>query len=111
MNTRKVVALVEIEVIENHSRGYIAGRIRALGLTGYGETPEDAMMRAKIMFKTFVHFHRENNTLKEYLDRSGVEWYWLDEYPADKPEYEDTDNLTGAAGSTSPKPDALPMAA
>lgn len=111
METRKVVALVQIEVIENHSQGYISGRIRPLGLTAYGESPKGAMKSAKRMFNAFVRAHRENNTLKQRLDHSGVEWYWLDEYPKDKPEYEDTDDLNEAASFTSPNPHAFPMAA
>ena len=110
MRRETIVALVQIEVIQNHSQGYIAGRILPLGLTGYGEDPEAAMRCVKRMFNAFVHAHREKGTLEDRMNRSGLEWYWLDQYPSDKPEYEDTNDVRDDIPNK-PVSCALPMAA
>ena len=76
----------------------VMASFETLGLTGYGVTHDDAVTSMKELFHAFIHAHRENGTLREQLDRSQAEWYWLDEYPVDEP-YEDTNRLFGPDGN------------
>ena len=61
-----------------------------LGLMSFGDTADKAVARLKENFREFIHVHRNNSVLEETLDRLGVRWHWADQYPDDRPEYEDT---------------------
>ena len=49
-----------------------AGRLKRIGLTGYGDTPEAAEERVKQMFGFLVRMLRKNGTLPVFLERSGA---------------------------------------
>ena len=76
----------------------VLARFESLGLTGYGVTADHAVASLKHLFHAFIHAHRKYETLQEQLERSGVEWYWEDEYPEDGGEYENMNELFGPGG-------------
>lgn len=86
---RTVVVICPVARAYNKKGELHAARFAALGLSSFGDTPAQAEQRLKKLFKTFIHTHRELGLLEQTLDELGVEWYWEDEYPADKPPYED----------------------
>ena len=74
-----------------HRQGdIVAARFEPLGLTAYGDTDDEAIEALKGLFNKFVAVSREEGRLEQRLLHSGVEWYWEDEYPANKPSFEDT---------------------
>ena len=83
-DNRKVVILVSptLEYVESVRRH--AARIKGMGLTGYGDNDEQALKKVRLMLSSWVNAHRMNNDLVEWLDRSGVEWYWDDEFQGDR---------------------------
>lgn len=85
---RTVVVICPVARAYNEKGELHAARFAALGLSSFGDTPAQAEQRLKKLFKTFVHTHRELGVLEQTLDELGVEWYWEDEYPAEKPPYE-----------------------
>ena len=101
MSDRMVVVLTPMSFYRHRSRDVFAARFKALGLTAYGYTEDEANAACKKLFNKFIHGHRERGTLEEILNRCEVEWYWEDEYPASKPSYENT-NLPTATRSASP---------
>lgn len=90
-----VVKLSPIEIQVDPDTGVCLARFRALGLTGYGVTPDDAVTSLKKLFHAFIHVHREHGSLVEQLERTGVEWHWHDEWPGDAGTYENTNDLFG----------------
>ena len=77
---RRVVVLVTPRVLTNSTTGQHAARILELGLTGYGWTHDEALRKVKRMYVSAVYAHRELGTLEAWLDGSGLEWSWYDEY-------------------------------
>ena len=82
---RKVVVMVTPEFLHDEDRNLFAARIRPLGLTGYGESLDAASVKIKRMFAAWVKGHRIIGDLEEWLDKSGLEWHWLDEYAGNMP--------------------------
>ena len=82
---RKVVVMVTPEFLHDEDRNLFAARIRPLGLTGYGESWDAASVKIKRMFAAWVKGHRIIGDLEEWLEKSGLEWHWLDEYAGDMP--------------------------
>ena len=74
-----VVELSPKELIHTIRMTYVA-RIPLLGLTAYGKTQDEAMSKLKQMLRHAVEAHRESGTLEEWLRRSGLNWFWEDEY-------------------------------
>ena len=88
--TRTVVVLEKASVLSHSESNLFAARFENLGLTAYGQTESEAVLELKKLFNKFVRTYREAGQLECRLDQTGVEWYWADEYPADKPPFEDT---------------------
>lgn len=59
---------------------FYAVRIPEMGLTGYGDSEDEATQRVKKMFASMVDDHREKGTLENMLDASGLEWCWRHDY-------------------------------
>lgn len=75
-----IVAIVSPEIeYDEVVEGYTA-RINELGITGYGNSEENALSRVKVMFGSWVHAHRYNNDLIECLEQSGLEWCLQPDY-------------------------------
>ena len=84
-NERKVVVMVSPTYLHDKESGRFAARIKPLGLTAYGDSRDEALRKVRRMFASAVSAHRLKGDLKEWLDRSGLEWSWLDEYAGDAP--------------------------
>ncbi len=61
-----------------------------LGLIARGETEEESVARCKQLFTKFVENYRSVGQLSKRLNESGMDWYWLEEYPEDEPRPEFT---------------------
>ncbi len=79
----RVVVIVRPEVCVSEVPGKHFARILALGLGAYGATPEDALHHLIVMFAGAVRRRRNAGRLAAWLNRSGVEWYWAQDF--DKP--------------------------
>ena len=97
---RKVVVMVSPAYLRDRESNRFAARIRPLGLTAYGDSLDEVSRKVKRMFASAVSAHREKGDLEAWLDNSGLDWSWLDEYAGDAPiEYADADGESRA-----PKP-------
>ena len=75
-----VVVLVPMEHKQHAEQKEIfAARIRALGLTAYGNSQDSATKSLREMFATFADFHRKAGTLEERLNKSKLEWWYESE--------------------------------
>ena len=80
-------------LVQVHSEDKVlAMRFPPLGLTAYGDDEEEAMSSFKRLFNRFIRTYREKGRIEQILSKSGVEWWWIDEYPKDRPEFEDTNS-------------------
>ncbi len=75
-----VVVVTPLERKHTHDNKVFACRIRALGLTAYADTQEQADAKVKRMFATWVGLHRKSGTLESCLKRSKLSWWHGDEY-------------------------------
>ena len=82
---RIVVVIVSPVFLYCKEINTFAAHVKSLGLTGYGDTEDAASRRVKTMFADAVQAHRMRGDLAEWLDRSGLEWSWFDEYEGDNP--------------------------
>lgn len=82
---RRVVALVCPRMLTNAQTGMYAARILELGLTAYGKTQDEAQRKVVRMYASSVQAHRELGTLEEWLNRSGLNWFWEEEYKGAQP--------------------------
>ena len=64
-----------------------------LGLVARGYTEEEAINNCKQLFNKYVRSYRQYGQLEKRLNQSGAKWWWLEEYPVDSPEPENTDLL------------------
>ena len=90
---RMVVVLTAMTFYDHKTEDIVAARFEELGLTAYGRTRPEAVLACKKLFNKFIHTHRNRGDIGKRLDKAGVEWYWSDEYPEDRPEYENTNRL------------------
>ena len=81
-------------------RQYFSARCQELGLTSYGETTDEAVDHFKQMFTRAMQTYREQGKLEAVLERSGIEWWQKDEYPKDRPVYEDIADDLGESVAT-----------
>jgi hypothetical protein len=65
-----------------------------LGLIARGLNEEEVLNNCKQLFNKYVRSYRRYGQLEERLNQSGAKWWWLEEYPSDSPEPENTDLLT-----------------
>ena len=93
MSERQVVVNVRCVTQQHKDDGVFAARFPQLGLSAFGETEEEAIENSKRLFNRFINTYRSVGKLHEVLDSAEVEWHWRDEYPSDRPAFEDTDNL------------------
>ena len=90
LNERKVVVMVVPTHLHDEESGRFAARIKPLGLTAYGNSRDESLRKVRRMFASAVSAHREKGDLEGWLDGSGLEWSWLDEYAGEAPvEYAD----------------------
>lgn len=80
MDKRRVVVLVQPKFQVHKVNGTHAARILELGLTAYGKTYDEALKKVKRMLGGAVKAHRDVGTLEDWLNRSGLNWFWEDEY-------------------------------
>jgi hypothetical protein len=80
---KKVVAVLPLQHLYNPTKKVYATRIRALGVTAYGNSKEDSTKKANQMFAAFVALHRKYGTLQETLDQSKMNWCWENDYTGD----------------------------
>ena len=73
--------------------GLYAASFEEMGLTGFGDTAEEASESLKMVFRTFIRTCREQGVLEQNLKRLGVKWEWEAGRSADGPNYEDTDAI------------------
>ena len=93
LQDRKVVVDVRYAIENYPEDNTIAAHFVALGLIARGNTQEEAVMRCKRLFNKFVRAYRSVGQLEERLNQTKVQWWWLDEYPNDRPDPEDTSQL------------------
>ena len=74
MNHLKVTARVNYVIERHRADGLFAARLPALGLTGYGETKEEALRSCRSLYGTFVQTYRSRNMFPSVLDRASVKW-------------------------------------
>ena len=100
LKDRKVVVMVSPAYLRDKESNRFAARIQPLGLTAYGDSLDEVSRKVKRMFASAVSAHRAKGDLEAWLDNSGLDWSWLDEYAGDAPvEYADADSESRA-----PKP-------
>ena len=66
-------------VLKHRERGFFVSRLPELGLTGYGDTAEEARQKIRKMFCSTAKAKRtkEGNVgLESWLTRPGVTWQW-----------------------------------
>lgn len=98
---RKVVVVASPAYLRDKESDRFAARIKPLGLTAYGDSLDEVSRKVKRMFASAVSAHRAKGDLEAWLDNSGLEWSWLDEYAGDAPiEYADASD----GERRSPKP-------
>ena len=93
MSERQVVVNVRCVIQQHKDDGVFAARFPQLGLSAFGETEDEAIVSSKRLFNRFINTYRSVGKLEEVLNSANVEWYWLDEYPGDRPAFEDTNKL------------------
>ena len=89
MENRVVVSLI-CRFDFNADRQYYSARCWELGMSAYGKTQDEAIDNFKRHFNAAIQAYREGGKLEGVLTRSGVDWWWEGDYPADRPAYEDT---------------------
>lgn len=90
---RLAVVISPLTTAYNEEERLHAARFAEMGLTSFGDNPEQAVRRLKKLFNTFINSHRSLGVLEETLNRLGVKWYWADEYPEEGPAYENTNAM------------------
>lgn len=81
----RVVVLAHLERKHNADKTVFAARIRALGLTAYGASPDDAMLKLRRMFATYADLYRKCGTLEERLNKCGLDWWYESDYQGPAP--------------------------
>lgn len=87
----KVVVVSPVTMRHNEATGMFAASFDEMGLTGFGDTPDEARTALKTVFRNHIRVCREHGLLEKSLNRLKVRWHWESEYPEDGPGYEDMD--------------------
>ncbi len=82
---QSVVVFANLERKQTTDNKVFVARIRALGLTAYGDSRENAMLRLRKLFSTYVDLHRKEGTLVERLEKSKLTWCYEGEYDGNEP--------------------------
>ena len=90
----KVVVVSPVTMFRNEADGLFAASFSEMGLTGFGETADEARHSLKMVFRTFIRECREHGVLEKNLNRLGVDWEWKEKSDEAGREYEDTDALS-----------------
>ena len=93
MDERQVVVNIRCTIQTHKDDGVFAARFPQLGLSAFGNTEEEAIESSKRLFNRFINTYRSAGRLDEVLNLAGVEWHWREEYPEDRPAFEDTNEL------------------
>ncbi len=80
-----VVVVAPLECKQTKDDKMFVARIRALGLTAYGDSLEEAKNKLKKMFATYTNLHCNAGTLEECLEKSKLQWWYESEYDGDRP--------------------------
>jgi len=75
-----VVVVAPLECKHTVDGKVFVARIRALGLTAYGDNFDEAKTKLKKMFATWVGLHRKAGTLEVVLNRSKLTWCYESQY-------------------------------
>lgn len=94
----KVVVVTTIEYGRHPEDAVHTARFRALGLTAYGRTREEARRNFCSLFRSFIQDTRELGQLEVQLDRAGVAWQVVAEYEKSGRPYFDLDTLAWSGG-------------
>ncbi len=87
---RLVVVTASVSVARYAQTQMFSARFADLGITSFGTSPEDAIAELKNHYRFFIDALREEGVLEQTLNDLGAQWWWADEYPEDKPPYENT---------------------
>ena len=82
---QRVVVFANLERKQTTDNKMFVARIRALGLTAYGDNREHAMLQLRKLFSTYVDLHRKAGTLVERLNKSSIKWCYENEYDGSEP--------------------------
>ena len=80
MDDRRVVVMIRPDVLVNKDTGRFAARYTVFGLTAYGKNNDEAVSKVRRMLEAALYEHRRSGNLEDWLNSSGVEWFWEDEY-------------------------------
>ena len=80
-----VVVATPLERKHTRDNKIFVCRMRELGLTAYGNTPEEAETKVKRMFATWVGLNRESGTLESCLNESKLSWWHENNYDGATP--------------------------
>ena len=82
---RRVVVFAHLEHKNTKDNKIFVARIRALGLTAYGDSREKAMHQLRKLFSTYVDLHRKEGTLVQRLYETNVRWCYEEDYDGNEP--------------------------
>ena len=104
----EVVVICPVTTYYYEEEGLHAARIAELGITSFGDTPEEAIEHLKRHFNVFIHALRTQGVLESTLNKLGVIWHWRSQYPEDQPRFEHTNKyryeaLRGALAESKPE--------
>ena len=77
MENEIVSVRAECYVLKSNTDNRFAVVVPALGISGHGGTEEEAHQSAKKVFGRFINGHRRAGQLEWVLDRTGVDWSWV----------------------------------
>jgi hypothetical protein len=81
----RVLVHAPVECRQSTDKKVFVTRIRALGLTAYGNNWDESRTKLKQMFATWVGLHRKRGTLEKALNRTKVEWWYESAYDGAEP--------------------------
>ena len=91
-DTRRVVVVFTPEVRTHKETGLVVARFVGLGLTGYGDTEDEAVSSLKRLVRLCIETHRRRGTLEQTLDQQGVRWSWESAYDGEAERLYDPEN-------------------
>ena len=89
----RVAVSIRCAMYRDEEDASFAAHFIDFGLIARGQTEGEAVRRCKQLFNKFVYAYRSVGQLEMRLDQAGVQWWWLDDYPKELPEPENTDLL------------------
>jgi hypothetical protein len=80
-----VVVFAPLERKSSFDKKVYCTRIRALGLTAYGDSWGASLKALKRMFATYAELHRKAGTLEARLKKSKLKWCYESQYDGSQP--------------------------